>query len=44
VTELKQAGCMDVELTVYPEVGHDSWTESYNNPKFFEWLLEHQRK
>ena len=44
VAELKQAGCKDVELTVYPEAGHDSWTESYNNPKLFEWFLEHQRK
>ena len=44
VAELKQAGCKDVELTVYPEAGHDSWTESYNNPKLFEWFLQHQRK
>ena len=44
VAELKQAGCKDVELTIYPEAGHDSWTESYNNPKLFEWFLQHQRK
>ena len=44
VAELKQAGCKDVELTIYPEAGHDSWTESYNNPKLYDWFLQHQRK
>jgi predicted peptidase len=33
----------DVRLTVYPEAGHDSWTETYNNPKLYEWFLEHRR-
>ena len=32
------------KLTVYPEAEHDSWTETYNNPKFYEWLLEQKRK
>jgi len=32
------------ELTVYPEAGHDSWTETYNNPKFYDWLLSHTLK
>ena len=31
------------ELTVYPDAGHDSWTETYNNPKLYEWLLEQRR-
>lgn len=31
------------KLTVYPEAGHDSWTETYNNPKFYEWLFAQQR-
>ena len=30
-------------LTVYPEAGHDSWTEPYNNPQFFEWLWAQKR-
>lgn len=34
----------DVQLTVYPEAEHDSWTETYNNPGFYEWLLEHKRQ
>jgi predicted peptidase len=34
----------DIEFTVYPDAGHDSWTETYNNPKVYEWLLAHRRK
>ncbi len=33
----------NVKFTVYPEATHDSWTETYNNEKLYEWLLE-QRK
>jgi predicted peptidase len=44
VDALKKAGVNDVKLTVYPEAGHDSWTETYNNPELYDWLLEHQRK
>ena len=43
VDALKKAGVREVELTVYPEAQHDSWTESYANPKLYEWLLQHQR-
>lgn len=32
------------KLTIYPEAEHDSWTETYNNPKFYEWLLAQKRK
>jgi predicted peptidase len=39
---LKTAGS-EVKLTVYPGVGHDSWTETYDNPQLYEWLLSHQR-
>ncbi len=30
----------NVQFTLYPEANHDSWTETYNNPKVYEWLLE----
>ena len=33
-----------VEFTVYPETGHDSWTETYNNPDLYEWFLKHSRR
>ena len=43
VEALKKFGC-DVKLTVYPEAGHDSWTETYNNPQLYEWFLQHERR
>jgi len=43
VDALKKAGVSDVKLTVYPEAGHDSWTETYQNPELYEWLLKHHR-
>ncbi len=33
----------NVRFTVYPGVGHDSWTETYDNPELYEWFLEHRR-
>jgi predicted peptidase len=44
VNQLKKLGVKEVELTVYPDAQHDSWTESYNNPKLYEWFLAHERK
>ncbi len=38
VDAIKAAGG-DVQLTVYPGVGHDSWTETYDDSGFYEWLL-----
>jgi predicted peptidase len=32
------------DLTVYEGVGHDSWTETYGNPKVYEWMLGKRRK
>ena len=32
-----------VKFTLYPGVDHDSWTETYNNPELYTWLLSHQR-
>ncbi len=33
----------DARLTIYPDANHDSWTETYNNPEFYEWLLSHEK-
>ena len=30
-------------LTLYPEAGHDSWTETYANDEIYAWLLAHRR-
>jgi len=32
-----------VRFTVYPGVGHDSWTQTYDNPALYEWFLQHTR-
>lgn len=31
----------DVKFTVYPELGHDSWTVTYDNPRLYEWFLKY---
>lgn len=33
----------DVRLTVYPEAGHDSWTQTYQNEKLYDWFLSHRK-
>ncbi len=43
VNALKSAGAEHVKFTVYPDAGHDSWTETYNNPDFYDWLLKQKR-
>ncbi len=43
VEAFKKLGTIDIELTVYPEAGHDSWTRTYQNPEFFKWLLAQAR-
>jgi len=32
----------DVKLTIYPEAGHDSWTETYSNEALYQWFLQHE--
>ena len=41
VNALKQRGGKP-RFTIYPNAGHDSWTEAYNNPKLYEWFLSHK--
>ena len=33
----------DAKLTVYPNAGHDSWTETYKNKELYEWFLTHRK-
>ena len=42
VAWLKELGA-DVKFTVYPEANHDSWTETYENPEFYKWILSHTK-
>jgi predicted peptidase len=41
VTELRSLDA-DVRFTRYAGVGHDSWTETYENPELYDWLLSHR--
>ncbi len=43
VGALKEAGVKRVKFTIYPDAGHDSWTETYANLKLYEWLLGQRR-
>jgi predicted peptidase len=42
VEAIKAAGG-NVKFTVYPEAGHDSWTQAYNDPELYQWLREQKR-
>ena len=42
VEALKKSGG-DPKFTVYADAGHDSWTEAYNSPELYEWLLQQKR-
>ena len=33
-----------VRITIYPDAGHDSWTQAYGNPALYRWFLKHRRK
>lgn len=41
---IKEAGGKKVDLTVYPGVNHDSWTETYNNMELYDWLLSKKKE
>jgi predicted peptidase len=41
VPAIKAAGGK-VKYTLYPDAGHNSWTETYDNPEFYHWLLSHK--
>jgi predicted peptidase len=32
-----------VKFTIYPDAEHDSWTEAYDSPELYQWLLEQKR-
>jgi len=32
----------DVKFTIYPQAGHDSWTETYANEELYKWFLSHR--
>jgi predicted peptidase len=32
------------KLTIYPGVGHNSWSATYANQEVYDWLLSHRRE
>jgi len=43
LVEALQACGGKVRYTLYPDTGHDAWTETYDDPAFYAWLLEQRR-
>jgi len=43
VDAIRKAGGKKVKLTVYPGIGHNSWTRAYKDPEIYKWLLSHSR-
>ena len=33
----------NVKITIYEDVGHDSWTQTYDNNDIYEWLLSQKK-
>jgi predicted peptidase len=44
LVEALQACVGDARLTVYPDLAHDSWTRTYENPELYRWFLSHRRR
>ena len=42
VEELKNSGS-NVKFTTYPDASHDAWTETYENPDLYEWMLQQKK-
>lgn len=40
---LEAAGAKDMELTLYPGVKHDSWTQTYSDPAVIKWLFSQKK-
>ena len=43
LAKMKKLGNKNVKLTVYPEATHNSWAQTYDNPKLYEWFLQYQK-
>ena len=41
VDEINRCGG-NAKLTVYPENGHDAWSDTFTNIAVFDWLLQHR--
>lgn len=44
VNAVREAGNDEVIFTVYPDLPHDCWTTTYNDPLLYDWLLSKSKK
>ena len=44
VEALEKAHAQEVNFKRYPDLKHDSWTATYNNPELYQWMLSHKRE
>lgn len=42
VDALRKVGS-NVKFTIFPDAGHDSWTQAYATPELTEWIMRQQR-
>ncbi|HBT77510.1 MAG TPA: phospholipase [Planctomycetaceae bacterium] len=43
VEAIRKTGGRQIALTLYPDLAHDCWTVTYDNPEVYQWLLKHKR-
>jgi predicted peptidase len=44
IAAIEATGNKEAHMTIYPNVGHDSWTETYANEDVYKWLLSQKLK
>ena len=44
VDALKEAGAESIQYTIYPGVGHDSWSRTYAEPELYKWMFAQKKK
>ncbi|QDT12432.1 prolyl oligopeptidase family serine peptidase [Stieleria marina] len=42
VDSLREAGG-DVKFTIYPDAQHDAWTQAFDDPELYRWMLEQKK-
>lgn len=41
--ELKKCNAKDVQLTIFDDAGHDSWSRVYDNSEIYDWMLKQNK-
>ncbi|TDW52062.1 phospholipase/carboxylesterase [Flavobacterium sp. 270] len=41
--ELKKCNAKDVQLTIFDDAGHDSWTRVYDNQAIYDWMFKQKK-